>query len=229
MKVEQKWGFGMAPVKPGVQAERRQSAVKLTDVLKSGLTDDETLAVLSEIKGLFTRCWKQDQWDWFTVWMQLGRPGTNNTREISYTLKRLRDAIRDSEIEGQQVAIAELGDLGIRPRLETFLSDRPSVGPTEVGCIYVLSTRENRDVLKIGYTNRSVEERVREINANTGVVIPFGVRAMWVVRDARGVEASVHDLLAEYRIRKDREFFKMDFRIAFQIIRDHIYAERIER
>ncbi len=91
--------------------------------------------------------------------------------------------------------------------------------------IYVLSTRESRDILKIGFTTRSVVDRVTEINSATGVLIPFGVRAVWRVKNAHGCEKELHELFAENRIRNDREFFKLDFRDAFNRIKK-ILSER---
>jgi hypothetical protein len=61
-------------------------------------------------------------------------------------------------------------------------------------------------VLKIGYTERAVEQRVKEINGATGIVEPYGVRAVWIVLKAPLVEKAVHDALAEYRVRGGREF-----------------------
>jgi hypothetical protein len=74
-RIEQKWGFGMAPIKPAVQKERGEAARTVLSTLAEGRhaalgrLDD-----LSTVKGLFTRTYKQDQWDWFTVWEQLGFP-----------------------------------------------------------------------------------------------------------------------------------------------------------
>jgi len=59
----------------------------------------------------------------------------------------------------------------------------------------VLSTREQPDFLKIGMTTRTVEERVREINTATGVLIPFGVRRCWRVMDPSRSEKLIHSAL----------------------------------
>jgi hypothetical protein len=74
------------------------------------------------------------------------------------------------------------------------------------GFLYILSTRSQPRFLKIGMTQRAVEVRVKEINAATGIVIPYGVRAVWKVDNAHEVEREVHALLADYRVRTDREF-----------------------
>jgi hypothetical protein len=46
------------------------------------------------------------------------------------------------------------------------------------GFIYILSTRSQPRYLKLGMTQRTVEIRVKEINAATRVLVPFGVRAV---------------------------------------------------
>ncbi len=69
-------------------------------------------------------------------------------------------------------------------------------------------------LLKIGRSNREITKRVNEINAATGIVDPFGVRHLWRVRDATTTESNVHVLLAEFRVRTDREFFRLEYREA---------------
>ena len=86
------------------------------------------------------------------------------------------------------------------------------------GWIYILSTRESRDLLKIGVTTRTVEQRTRENNSATGVAIPFGVMCCWRVSKPREVETLVHNALREFRLRGDREFFQVPFSIAEQRI-----------
>jgi len=55
-----------------------------------------------------------------------------------------------------------------------------------------------------------VEARVREINAATGVLIPFGIWRCWRVLDPSKAERLVHSALNEFRVRGDREFFSID-------------------
>ena len=69
IKVHQKWGFGMAPPKERTVV-LRQKAARLVLKALSGekSTDSDSLAeAISEVKGLFNRSKKMDQWDWFVV------------------------------------------------------------------------------------------------------------------------------------------------------------------
>ena len=90
------------------------------------------------------------------------------------------------------------------------------------GWIYVLSHRDTPELLKVGMTNRSVEERAREINNATGVAIPFGVRRCSRVVDASKAEKLAHKALREFRVREDREFFRVSFLTASKLLGDII-------
>lgn len=61
-----------------------------------------------------------------------------------------------------------------------------------------------------------------------GVVVPFGVRAVWRVRGARDVERQLHQYLSRWRVRADREFFELDCNEAFPLIRDLVADHRLE-
>jgi len=109
--------------------------------------------------------------------------------------------------------------------LKTYLAGGPTDDGVQ-GYIYILSERSQPDLLKIGMTTRSVEERVKEINGATGVAVPFGVRAVWRVHDPKRAESDLHALLHEFRLRNDREFFRMRFNDALDAINDYIKSTR---
>lgn len=77
-------------------------------------------------------------------------------------------------------------------------------------------------------TTRTVEQRANEINGTTGVAVPFGVRRCWRVSDPHAVERMVHSQLADYRLRNDREFFRVDFPVAAKILDDAIGVSGME-
>lgn len=86
------------------------------------------------------------------------------------------------------------------------------------GWVYLLSTRELPDLLKIGMTMRTVEERLREVNGATGIAFPFCVRRCYQVRDPTAAERLIHQSLAAHRVRADREFSCASYRDAARII-----------
>ncbi|MFF8727887.1 GIY-YIG nuclease family protein [Streptomyces sp. NPDC015171] len=220
-RIAQKWGFGLAPVKADVQRGRVAAARTVLETLAQGRhaalgrLDD-----LSTVKGLFTRTYKKDQWDWFTVCAQLGYPSLREARRASGTLQHLRQCLRDADWQAAKEAAAVLEAAGIPRRLGDFVTGT-AASLDGRGFVYVLSTREAPEMLKIGYTDRDPLTRAKEINSATGVIIPWGVRGAWTVAHARRVEADVHALLAEYRVRKDREFFHMPFAEAARVIEEY--------
>jgi hypothetical protein len=74
------------------------------------------------------------------------------------------------------------------------------------GFIYVLSNTAIPGLLKIGCTQRAVEDRVKELNAATGVPAPFSVEAYFPAQDPEADERIVHEALAHCRL-LDKEFF----------------------
>jgi ribosomal protein S27E len=83
------------------------------------------------------------------------------------------------------------------------------------GYMYVLSNPTMPGLLKIGFTLRSVEDRVAELNSGTGVPAPFVVEAIFPSSQPEEHEKQVHQSLAAYRTEK-REFFKIEVRLAVQ-------------
>ncbi len=223
VRVSQKWGFGMAPPRPELQQRRLGWVSHVLDLLKYESPHEKSPIAVSEVKGLFNRVVRQDQWDWFMVFQQLGCPGRVKSRKVASTLAELRKTI--TEKGTRRDLLDTLRDLGVIRHLTVFLSGDTSDQYSEQ--IYILSTREQPRILKIGFTTRSVLDRVNEINSATGVVIPYGVRAVWSVKDARDIEAKIHRSLADYRVRSDREFFCMDYKTAFKRINSLLKRERI--
>jgi hypothetical protein len=215
----------MAPVKPEMEEKRFAWVDEVEGFLVGDLEIEDPQAV-SEVKGLFNRVVRQDQWDWFTVFEQLGCPGRKKSRDIASGLTRLRNTLVGKSEEDLLAVRDQLVELGAVRNLATFLE--PGSTNDRAEKVYILSTREQPKILKIGYTSRPVRTRVNEINSATGVLVPYGVRAVWTVKNGQRVEQIIHKYLAEYRVRNDREFFEMQFGAAFQFINDMLKDHRIE-
>ncbi len=218
--VTEKWGFGMAPPKPKTQRERTAACRRVMILLNAAempQADEETLEQLSVVKGMFNRIAREDQWDSFTVSGQFGYPSNSLSKAIAEQISDLRSAIRDSDRAAVTVARANLLRLPVRQCLSVFLGVKKITDEANSGWIYILSTRELRDLLKVGVTTRTVETRTHEINGATGVAIPFGVRRCWRVLEPSRAEKLVHEALLSYRLRNDREFFRMEFTLAAQL------------
>ena len=218
-----KWGFGMAPLTPNIEKSYRKSIVSVQNfvgeskvVISKDLTDD-----ISKVKGLFNRIKRQDQWDWFTVNMYFDYPHPKDIACIVFSLASLRKAIIDKNDILKLDALTKLIKSRFLIYCDNFLAfDINAESTTEY--LYILSRKEQREILKIGMTTRNVQKRVNEINSATGVVFPFSARKVYKIKDARLVEKKVHMLLSPYRIRKDREFFNINFADACSIIEEYL-------
>jgi hypothetical protein len=221
--ITHKWGFGMAPIKPESLRDRLQHVKVVRDFIvgdeigaKDGLLDS-----LSEVKGLFNRTVRSRPvglvHDLGNAWL----PDEVTARDGAIQIGELRSAVKVAS--GTDIARTRnaLRDLGAIEYLNCFLEESASADH-EGGFIYILSSPELPNMLKIGQTTRTPEVRTKEINSATGVIIPWGVRYAWRVSDPEGAERAIQKLLDRFRIRNDREAFQMDFFKASDLIRDYL-------
>lgn len=76
------------------------------------------------------------------------------------------------------------------------------------GYVYILFNSLHPDLVKIGRTTKTVEERVRKINS-TGVPMPFVVAYKRRVKDCIYAENCIHNMLKSERKQFNKEFFKI--------------------
>lgn len=219
-----KYGFGMSPISLKMQNRYDVACTGLLSLLSGERVDTETvLEYLSDFKGMCNRCVKQDQWDWFTVYSAFGSPEVSRLKVIASVIPTLRSALRDEDARSMGEALAKIERADARSLISSFLKGACEDGG---GWIYILSTRDAPTILKIGMTTRTVDERVKEINASTGVLYPYSARAAFRVDDPGKTERAIHLRLAECRIRPDREFFDLEFKDAQRAICDVIKSLR---
>jgi hypothetical protein len=77
-----------------------------------------------------------------------------------------------------------------------------------IGTVYVLSNNAMPNLIKIGRTKKTVEERVKDLYG-TGVPERFNVLYACTVNDPEKVEKALHNILEDYRPNPSREFFKV--------------------
>ena len=215
-----KWGFGMAPISTQMRRRYDDAVQHLCDVLEGNLTIDEVVPeFLSEAKGMANRCVREDQWDWFTVFSEFGSPPRKALRQIAGHLVVLRRAAIAGDKDTYADSLQALLSTNVLQCLHIYQNGLASQSYSEgAGWIYILSTREQPEILKIGRTDRSVADRVREINSATGVLVLWAARRTYRVLDAKKAETEIHRRLVDYRIRMDREFFAMSIGQAVEAI-----------
>jgi hypothetical protein len=90
--------------------------------------------------------------------------------------------------------------------------------PYSTGHIYVLQNTSVPGVFKIGFTERSVADRLNEINSSSGVISPWQVRDFWFTQEPYLVEQEIHRRLDEFRVEDNREGFAVNFMVARDVI-----------
>lgn len=83
--------------------------------------------------------------------------------------------------------------------------------------VYILTNEAMPGYVKIGRTDTSVEQRMRELD-KTSVPLPFQCYYAARVDDYQKVEKTLHTAFGDHRVRSNREFFKLDPYLAKVII-----------
>ena len=75
--------------------------------------------------------------------------------------------------------------------------------------VYILTNEAMPGYIKIGLTDKPVSERVIGLD-NTSVAVPFQCYYAARVDDNQKIERALHTAFGDFRVRPNREFFKMD-------------------
>lgn len=86
------------------------------------------------------------------------------------------------------------------------------------GVIYILINPAFKDLLKIGKTTRTAEERAAEISNGTGVPSKFVVAYEDSVADCDLAERRIFKALEQYRYGNNREFFALKLKEAIPVV-----------
>lgn len=137
MKKMAKWGFGFAPQKKET-LEKRKSDIKLLLYImkeKPITFHNEIIEAISNIKGLFNRIIRQDQWDWFTVYMYFDYPSIGFCCHTANNLANLRKALLENNIDEREYIIDILSKYGLIRYLNNYLHFSPNA-PLDCEYIY---------------------------------------------------------------------------------------------
>jgi hypothetical protein len=77
-----------------------------------------------------------------------------------------------------------------------------------MGYLYAMSNKSMPGILKIGMTERSIEERLKEANG-TFTLIPFVVEISKYVSNFKEKERCIHQILQSKRVNPKKEFFQV--------------------
>lgn len=97
------------------------------------------------------------------------------------------------------------------------------------GFVYVLFNAAFPEIVKIGSTTRTPDERARELSEGTGIPLPYVVVFRRRVGDSLAAESELHERLKPYRVRSDREHFRLAVEVAIEaadeVARHHPQAQ----
>jgi len=78
-----------------------------------------------------------------------------------------------------------------------------------MGIVYILTNDAMPGIIKIGITEDSVENRIKTLD-NTSLPLPFRFYFAIESKRYKTIERNMHDAFAAFRVRENREFFRMD-------------------
>lgn len=71
------------------------------------------------------------------------------------------------------------------------------------GFVYVLTSPQQPQLCKIGMTDRTVQERLKEINSATGVIIPWEIGYQFPCSNASALEKEIHAYFSGRNVSKE--------------------------
>lgn len=83
------------------------------------------------------------------------------------------------------------------------------------GIVYILINPSFPELVKIGFTRRTVKQRMKELD-NTSIPFPYAYFHAVHVEHPEVVESRLHRLFYEWRVNKDREFFRIRYSTAVE-------------
>ena len=88
------------------------------------------------------------------------------------------------------------------------------------GFVYILDNPSLEGMVKIGATTKKPSKRCLELSSSTSIPTPFNIVYYQPSMNPFKVESIVHTILDEYRVNKNREFFKVDIDQTINLIED---------
>ncbi len=205
-------GFGMSQISMWERKLYDPSVSMVLGLLKGEVEPKRNcIKAINTLEGMFSRCILRDEDDWLTIYSSLGFPRISHLQESKVYLSELRGDMSRRNVEGVKSGLARLIKGNLFLSLWNYETKSNWISQTGVsGWVYILSQKNaNPDILKIGMTRQHFRFRVQTFNRQTLVLYPFSVKMVYPVREARSAEAVVFERLRQFRIRTDREFFRM--------------------
>lgn len=129
--------FGFLPISDRMRPRYVAALRHLAALFKGGRNmDSEDSDALSEVKGMFSRCARRDQWDWHAVHLVLGAPDRDTARNLANRLGEIARLLRQGEVK---VATSHLEALRsdalsniLQAAAETIVDSAPRIAKVRV-------------------------------------------------------------------------------------------------
>jgi hypothetical protein len=216
-------GYGLIQVPHHEWADRIAAVQVVRNLIQSQKLPADSEPVqqcLSLVKGMFSRIYVGDCYDWYTTSRFLGHPSGAISKVLSTQLAIMKGALREQSVEHFNSAIGRFsGEHGLE-MLENYLDMtlRAAHPVMEEGWAYVLWSSSERDVVHMGAAGGEVEDVIKRLNAENPENHPYGVLAAWLVHDP--VDAYNHIHKAFDGNAMGDGFFRVDFATARNRIND---------
>jgi len=110
--------FGRLPISNRMRPRYIQALQSTLQLLEQpGRALETSPEHLSELKGMFNRCLRKDQWDWLTVYTNLGSPSQKLSQVTVERLVSLRRAMKGADIEDLDRSLSQFIGLKLETRL----------------------------------------------------------------------------------------------------------------
>lgn len=133
--------FGFLPIsdrmRPRYVSSLRRLAALWGRESDIGAGDAEAV---SEVKGMFSRCARRDQWDWRAVHLALGEPSRDMANELAIGLGEIALSLRSGEAESARSLLAELASPDLIRLLQNAASTIAETAPP-IGKARTVSSR----------------------------------------------------------------------------------------
>ena len=94
---------------------------------------------------------------------------------------------------------------------------------SQYGLIYIISNpKQGMNIFKVGKTSKTIDQRLKQLNSETGLIGQFKLYASFLVEDIDSTEKICHEKLDDYRIQDNREFFEIEYPEILEVIRETI-------
>lgn len=111
--------FGRLPITERMRLRYEQAVATGLRLLDGESDHIEDADSLSDLTGMFSRSWRKDQWDWYTVWEALVRPDPSEARVTGERFRTLARAVRAGESSSMTGLLSELRAGPVREWLES--------------------------------------------------------------------------------------------------------------